>query len=97
MLERQYQAELIKKLKDRFPGSIVLKSDANYMQGFPDLLIFFKDKYAALEVKKSKGAKHQPNQDYYVNYLNDIGGFASFIFPENESEVFDAIQSALQS
>ena len=97
MLERNYQAKVIKKIKDMFPGCIVLKNDANYLQGFPDwLVLYYEDKWAALEIKRDKDANHQPNQDYYVDKLNGMG-HAYFIFPENESEVLREIQRAFQS
>ena len=62
MLESQFQAKLIKELKKRFPGCIVMKSDSGYLQGIPDLLILYNDKWASLECKQSAGAKRQPNQ-----------------------------------
>lgn len=86
MLENKFQANLIKKLKQLFPGCIVMKNDASYIQGIPDLLILYKDKWASLECKKSANAKHRPNQDYYVDKMNDMS-FSSFICPENEDDV----------
>ncbi len=62
MLENKFQANLIKELKKRFPGCIVMKNDPTYIQGIPDLLVLHNDKWAALECKKSAGAKKQPNQ-----------------------------------
>ena len=61
--ESQFQKKLIDKVKERFPGCIVLKNDPNYIQGIPDLMILHNDKGAALECKKTKSASHQPNQD----------------------------------
>lgn len=87
MLERDYQKKLVKKLKETFPGCIVLKNDAQLKQGIPDLLILFKDKWVALEVKKSETAKHRPNQDWKVEHMNEMS-YASFIYPENEEQVF---------
>ncbi len=84
--ESQFQAKLIREIKERFPGCMVLKNDANYIQGIPDLLILHKDRWAVLECKKSENESHQPNQDYYVEKLNDMS-FSRFIFPENRSEV----------
>ena len=55
-----------------FPGAIVLKNDPNYIQGIPDLTVFYQDKWATLEVKKSENASHQPNQDYYVGLMNEM-------------------------
>ena len=52
MLESRFQAKLIKELKDRFPECVVLKNDPNYIKGFPDLSVFFQDKWAWLETKR---------------------------------------------
>jgi hypothetical protein len=61
------------------------------MQGIPDLLVLYKDKWAALECKKTADSRHQPNQDYYVGRMNDLA-FSRFIFPENEKEVLDELK-----
>lgn len=96
MLESEFQAKLIKELKVRFPGCIVIKNDSNYMQGIPDLLILYKDKWASLECKTSSNAKKQPNQEYYVSLMNNMS-FSRFIFPENRKEILDELQSAFES
>lgn len=94
--ENQFQGKLIKTIKEMFPGCMVLKNDANYIQGIPDLLVLFKNKWAALECKKSEGADHQPNQDYYVDEMNRMS-FASFIYPENEEEVLHDLQRSFET
>lgn len=94
--ENAYQADLIKEIKRRLPGCYILKNDPNYLQGVLDLLILHNDRWAMLEVKMSATAKHQPNQDYYVQQFGSMS-FASFIYPENETEVLDALQHALQN
>lgn len=91
MLESKFQANLIKKLKDIFPGCIVMKNDPTYIQGVPDLTLLYKDKWATLECKKSATARHQPNQDYYVAMMNDMS-FSRFISPENEQEVLNELK-----
>lgn len=91
MRESQYQAKLIKRIKALFPGCIVLKNDPNYMQGIPDLLVLFEDRWAALEVKQSELASQRPNQRRYVDQMDSMS-FATFIYPENEEEVLDALQ-----
>lgn len=91
MLESKFQAKLIKKLKEMFEGCIVMKNDSGYIQGIPDLLVLYKDKWAALECKKSAKAKRQPNQEYYVQKMGEMS-FASFISPENEEEVLNDLQ-----
>ena len=96
MLERDYQAKLIKKIKTLFPNAIVMKSDSSYIQGIPDLMILNGDKWAALEVKRSGHEKPRPNQKDYVERMNDMS-FSRFIYPENESEVLDELQQALRT
>ena len=96
MKESTFQSNLINKIKNRFEGCVVMKNDANYRQGAPDLLILYKDKWAALECKRSKNASHQPNQDYYVNQWNKMS-FASFIFPENEEDVLNAMDRSFRT
>lgn len=94
--EAVYQAKLIKRIKEILPGAMVLKNDSGYIQGIPDLTVLYKDRWATLEVKRSAKDAHRPNQDYYVESMNDMS-FSAFIFPENEREVLDALQRALQS
>lgn len=91
--ESSYQSDLIKKLKELFPGCVVFKNDTAYMQGIPDLLVLYKHHWAALEVKASPSAPIQPNQVYYVRVLNRMS-FAAFINPENEEDILDALQQA---
>ena len=90
MLENKFQSNLIKELKRMFPGCIIVKNDPNYIQGFPDLTIFYKNKWAVLECKKSKNASRQPNQEYYVDKLDGMS-FARLISPENKEEILDEL------
>lgn len=95
MLESNYQAYLIKKLNRMFLGCLILKNDTDYMQGVPDLLILFENKWAMLEVKAYEGAPERPNQSYYITELDRMS-FAAFIYPENEKEVLNDLQHAFQ-
>ena len=94
-IESEFQSNLIKELKRLFPGCIVMKNDSSHIQGIPDLLVLYKDKWASLEVKRSIGAKRQPNQEYYVDKMNDMS-FSRFICPENKKEVLHELQQAFQ-
>ena len=96
ILESKFQKELIDDIKAMFPGAIVLKNDPNYIQGIPDLTVFYQDNWATLEVKKSANASHQPNQDYYVGLMNEMS-FSAFVYPENKEEVLNGIQHAFRS
>lgn len=89
-LERDFQAKLKKELKERFPGCIVTKADSGDIQGIPDLLILYENKWGSLEVKKDAKATKQPNQEYYVGEMNKMS-FSRFIYPENKDEVMDEL------
>ena len=90
MLESKFQANLIRELKSMFEGCIVMKNDSSYIQGIPDLIILHKNRWASLEVKKSARASKQPNQEYYVERMNEMS-FSRFIYPENKDEVLDEL------
>lgn len=85
-----FQARLKKELKSMFPGCIITKLDSGDIQGIPDLLILYKDKWATLENKRSAKASKQPNQEYYVSVMDDMS-FSRFIYPENKDEVLDEL------
>lgn len=91
MLEKRFQAGVIREIQDRIPDCIVLKNDPNYLQGIPDIQISKGQQVAWLECKKSEKEVHQPNQDFYVNQINNQGGFARFIYPENRGEVLNEL------
>ncbi len=96
MKENEFQSQLIKDVKNLLPGCYVLKNDPNYIQGFPDLLILYKDKWAALECKRSENASRRPNQEFYISSLRDMS-YASFVYPENREEVLNELERALES
>ena len=94
MRESQFQAQLIKKLNKILPGIIVLKNDPNYIQGIPDLILLYKNRWAALEVKRGAIASVRPNQAHYVRTMHAMS-YAAFIYPENESEILSEVQQSL--
>lgn len=96
MLESKFQALLIKELNRRFRGCKILKNDANYIQGFPDLTILYKKHWAVLECKRSKDEPYQPNQEYYIQELDKMS-IARTIYPENKEEVLNELQQTFTS
>lgn len=94
--ESDFKTSLINKIEKRLPGAMVFHLDAGECQGIPDLLVIYKDRWAALEGKDERKASQRPNQEYYVNLMNEMS-YASFVYPENEEEVLNELQQALQS
>ena len=95
MRENAFQSSLKKDIEKMFPGCIISKLDPNDIQGIPDLLILYNDRWATLENKKSANATHQPNQDHYVEKMNNMS-FSRFIYPENKEEVLDELRKAFE-
>ena len=95
MKESDFQKNLKKELKERFPGCYVMKTDPQQYQGIPDLLILYENKWACLEVKKdeksAREARQRPNQGRRVEQMNNMS-FASFIFPENKESVLNDLE-----
>ncbi len=96
MLENKFQANLIKELKEMFPGCVVMKNDSSYIQGIPDLTVLYKNHWATLECKKSESESFRPNQRYYINRMNEMS-FSAAIYPENKEEVLNELQHAFES
>lgn len=93
-LESGFQDKLRKDLEKMFPGCMIFKMDQ--VQGIPDLLVLYQNKWASLECKKSANAKKQPNQEHYVGKMNEMS-FSRFIYPENKEEVLSELYQTFRS
>lgn len=79
-----------------FPGCMVLKNDPNYIQGIPDLIVLYEDRWAALEVKRDESSPRRPNQEHYVLKMDDMA-YAAFIHPQNRKDILDELQQAFRT
>lgn len=94
--EASFKSKLIKKLEKLLPGCHIIKNDAAQTQGIPDILVLFKNRWFALELKRSNKAHKQVNQQFYIDKF-DAMSFASFISPENEEKVLNDIQQTFST
>ena len=92
--ESGFQDKLRDDIKKMLPGCMIFKMDQ--IQGIPDLLVLHRDKWASLEVKRSAKEKRQPNQEYYVDKMNEMS-FSRFVCPENKEEVLRDLQRAFET
>lgn len=90
-LESGFQDGLMDDLQALFPGCMTFKMDQ--IQGLPDVLVLYRDKWASLECKRGTQSVHQPNQDYYVDLMNEMS-FSRFIDKNNKEEVLRELQEA---
>ena len=93
--ERDFQSNLIKELRELFPGCLIVKNDPDYIQGIPDLTVMYNGHWAFLECKRYKDASRQANQKYYIDKASEMS-FGRFIFPENKQEVLHDLQQAFR-
>lgn len=91
-----FQSQMVKRLEQEFPGCIVLKNDPWWIQGIPDLLLLWGDKWAALETKAATRSRRRPNQPYYVDVMDEMS-YARFVSPDNVEEVLDEIHRSFRS
>lgn len=96
-LENKFKAKVMRKLKE-IEGGFFFTKEALSLRGYPDILGCYKGRFIALEVKRSKAdctraTGRTPLQRYILGKITDSGGYATFIYPENEDEVFRIIQS----
>ena len=94
-LESKFQKELIDEIKREYPGCIILKNDPDYIQGFPDWTILWEDKWAVLEAKRAMNSRKQPNQEHYVEKLDNMS-FSRFVYPENKEEVLNELRKTFK-
>ena len=94
--EREYQPGLIKRIERLLPGAYVRKIDVQ--QGWPDLLILWRDRWALLEVKKEEptASDFEPNQEWWIDEFDSMS-FSACIYPENEEEVLHALSQTFRS
>lgn len=81
-LESAFQKSFKEQLKEIFPGCIIKRNSTDDIQGFPDITVFYHNKYAMLEFKRHKDAIRQPNQEFYIDLFKRMGAYASFVYPE---------------
>lgn len=97
MLENKFKKIIRKEIENRLLNSIIIFNDPQMsFQGIPDILVLWKNKWAMLEVKKSKSEPFRPNQEYYLEMFNDMS-YASMICPENMEEIIDELESTFRS
>ena len=78
-----------------FPGAIVLKTNANQIQGIPDQIILHRNRWAAFEAKRDENSSCQPNQHYYIDMFNKMS-YAAFVYPQNKEDFLYDLQQTFR-
>ena len=91
MLESGFKKKFLDNLEIRFPGIVIVQTDPTNFLSFPDIILLYGNRWAALETKRNTKARKQPNQPHWIRELNDMS-YASFLSPENQQEVLDELE-----
>ncbi len=95
MNEATFKRSLMKKLRS-IPRSWFFSKEALAIRGIPDIIGIVDGTFVALEVKRSEGEASKvigtiALQRFTINKVTELGGFASFVYPENVEYVLDSI------
>lgn len=94
MLEKDFQAKIIKWLKSKKCMVFKMQMNATTKAGTPDLFFVKEGFWGAIEVKKSKNAKVQPGQKENVEKMNEWS-WARIVYPENWEEAKAELEEML--
>ena len=95
--ESRFQRKVKEEIEMLLPDCIIFKTNPKQIQGIPDLLILYEDRWAALECKKSETEKkYMKNQEYYISKFDKMS-FSRMICPENKETVLNELQTALRT
>lgn len=86
-LERSFQSRVIRDLK-KVEGLYFFKKEAAAIRGIPDLVICYRGKFVAWELKRDARSKPSVLQSYNVDRITACGGVALVVHPENYRKAF---------
>lgn len=87
--ESVYQANIIKRIKERFNAIFVWKEAAGpySKQGIPDISVVYKGRYYGFEVKRPYIGKLSTMQEQTIKKIRAAGGIAEVVSFPKEVEV----------
>ena len=85
MLESRFKADFKDSVKWRIPYVKMYEPKTN-RRSRPDLIILGPGTWAAIEFKRKEDASRQPNQEWEMDKLREMGA-AYFVHPDNAEEV----------
>lgn len=90
--ETRFKVRLVHKLKNmRIKGLFVRKMEAGAVGGLPDMLIILNG-WAIMPELKMPGNNPTPLQMHTIERINQAGGCAFTLYPEQEQDFLDWIK-----
>lgn len=93
--EAAYQRKLIQRLR-KLPKTWWAIKEARAIRGLPDIYGCVNGNFVTLEVKKNQAEAMETTgrivlQRKTINDVKDAGGFAEFVYPENEEFIINLL------
>lgn len=89
--ESRFKITVLKRLKE-IPELFVVKIQQTTIRGTPDLLMCYKGKFIAWELKTDDGVV-SPLQEYTIYKIKEAGGSAWIVKPSNLEQSVEALIS----
>lgn len=90
MLESELKRDFKNKVKCRLPH-VKMYEPKTHTRSAPDLIILGWGIWAAFEFKRDRDSDEQPNQDFTIEILSEMGR-AEFVYPDNVEEVLCGLE-----
>lgn len=95
-LEISFEKDCVKMLRKLPKTFLPNKIESSYERGIPDLIFCVNGTYVALEFKRDKseiGKSRTKLQEYVLDLVEDAGGYAAFVYPENWLIIYNDIKA----
>lgn len=89
-LESAFQRKFLKKLKT-LTNCWFFKSSDRVRNGIPDVIVCKDGKFMAFELKRDDKAKATPLQQHTIEKINEAGGTAQVVSPENFEDIWEML------
>ena len=90
--ESTFKKRVLSRLR-KIPKTVVFTIQQASIRGTPDLLVSINGRFVALELKRSATAPVTELQLYNIAKINESGGYATLVYPEN----LDVIMKELEA
>ena len=92
--ETQFAIRVDRRLKS-LPDCWFCNIQQVAIRGIPDRIGCINGRFFALELKTGPKAKRAKLQEYVIEKINEAGGFARFVYPENLEHTITEMEALL--
>jgi penicillin-binding protein-related factor A (putative recombinase) len=76
---------------NQVPGLWFVKTQQMSIRGTPDMILCYRGKFIAFELKREKSASITAMQEYNLDKIRQCGGIGLVVHPENYEEILKVL------